>query len=82
MTGAAAIGGASIVLGLVVLGLKTLAWALTGSAALFSDAAESVVNVATAVMALLALRIAARPATPSIPTATRRRRCSPPWSRA
>jgi cation diffusion facilitator family transporter len=62
MTSAAALGGASIVLGVVVLGLKALAWVLTGSAALFSDAAESVVNVATAVMALLALRVAARPA--------------------
>jgi cation diffusion facilitator family transporter len=62
MMSAAALGSASIVLGVVVLGLKALAWALTGSAALFSDAAESVVNVATAVMALLALRIAARPA--------------------
>ena len=52
----------SIAMGLLVLGLKTLAWWLTGSAALFSDAAESVVNVAAAGVALLALRLAAQPA--------------------
>lgn len=52
----------SILLGLVVLGLKTAAWAVTGSAALFSDAAESVVNVAAAGVAFLALRLAAKPA--------------------
>ncbi|MTH62714.1 cation diffusion facilitator family transporter [Paracoccus sp. DK608] len=52
----------SIVIGLVVLGLKTLAWRLTGSVALMSDALESIVNVATALAALIAIRIAARPA--------------------
>ncbi len=52
----------SIAVGLVVLALKTGAWWVTGSAALFSDAAESVVNVAAGVVALLALRLAARPA--------------------
>ena len=46
----------SIVLGLVVLGLKLAAWWFTGSAALFSDAAESVVNVAASSAAFLALR--------------------------
>jgi cation diffusion facilitator family transporter len=55
----AAIG---IAVGLLVLGLKTAAWRVTGSAALFSDAAETVVNVATAAMALAAVRFAARPA--------------------
>ena len=39
----------SIFVGLIVLGLKTLAWYLTGSVALLSDALESIVNVATAV---------------------------------
>src|SRR5580698_2052387 len=53
---------ASVAIGLVVLALKTSAWLLTGSAALFSDAAETVVNVAAAVTALAALRFAARPA--------------------
>lgn len=52
----------SIGLGLVVLGLKTAAWWVTGSAALYSDAAESVVNVAASLVALLALRLAAKPA--------------------
>ena len=52
----------SIALGCVVLGLKTLAWWLTGSAALYSDALESIVNVAASAVALVALRFAARPA--------------------
>ena len=52
----------SIAVGLAVLGLKTLAWWLTGSVALLSDALESTVNVATAIAALIAIRVAARPA--------------------
>ena len=52
----------SILVGLLVLALKTFAWWLTGSVALMSDAMESIVNVATAVAALIAIRIAARPA--------------------
>lgn len=52
----------SIGIGLVVLALKALAWWLTGSVALLSDAMESIVNVATAVAALVAIRIAAQPA--------------------
>ncbi len=52
----------SVVVGLVVLALKTAAWLLTGSAALFSDAAETVVNVAAAIVAMFALRLAAQPA--------------------
>ncbi len=52
----------SIGVGIVVLALKTAAWQATGSAALFSDAAETVVNVAASVVALAALRFAARPA--------------------
>ena len=52
----------SIGLGCVVLGLKSLAWWLTGSAALYSDALESIVNVAASAVALVALRFAARPA--------------------
>ena len=39
----------SIAVGIVVLALKYLAWRLTGSVALLSDAIESIVNVATAV---------------------------------
>ena len=52
----------TIGVGLLVLALKTVAWAVTGSAALFSDALESTVNVAASVIALGALRMAARPA--------------------
>ena len=52
----------SIVLGLGVLALKGGAWWLTNSAALFSDALESTVNVAASIIALVALRVAERPA--------------------
>nr|WP_010393258.1 cation diffusion facilitator family transporter [Paracoccus sp. TRP] len=52
----------SILTGIVVLALKALAWWMTGSVALLSDALESTVNVATAVAALIAIRIAAKPA--------------------
>ncbi len=52
----------SIVLGVGVLALKTGAWWLTNSAALFSDALESTVNVAASLIALAALRFAERPA--------------------
>ena len=56
------IAAGSIVVGLAVLGLKLAAWRVTGSAAFFSDAAESVVNVVAAVVALFALRLSAVPA--------------------
>lgn len=52
----------SIVVGLVVLGLKYAAYLLTGSVALYSDALESIINVVTAVVALLAVRTSAIPA--------------------
>ncbi len=52
----------SLAVGLVVLALKLLAWRVTGSVALYSDAMESIVNVATALAALAAVRIALRPA--------------------
>jgi cation diffusion facilitator family transporter len=52
----------SLFVGVLVLGLKALAWRMTGSIALLSDALESTVNVATAIAALVAIRIAARPA--------------------
>ncbi|GHC22299.1 cadmium transporter [Kushneria pakistanensis] len=56
------IAWASLLVGFAVLGLKTLAYALTGSVALLSDALESLVNVVTAVAALIAIRVAAMPA--------------------
>jgi cation diffusion facilitator family transporter len=52
----------SIAVGLAVLALKASAWAITGSSALFSDAAETVVNVAASLVAFAAIRFAARPA--------------------
>jgi cation diffusion facilitator family transporter len=55
------LAGGSILIGSLVLALKLGAWRLTGSAALFSDAAETVVNVAAAAVALAALRFAALP---------------------
>ena len=62
MKQAQSIAVGSIVVGVIVLALKFAAWAVTGSAALFSDAAESVVNVAASVVAWLALMLAAKPA--------------------
>jgi len=52
----------SICVGFVVLGVKTLAYWMTGSVALLSDALESTVNVATAFAALIAIHVAAKPA--------------------
>ncbi|HVE48291.1 MAG TPA: cation diffusion facilitator family transporter [Casimicrobiaceae bacterium] len=52
----------SIAAALVTIALKTLAWWLTGSVGLLSDAVESVVNLAGALMALAMLSIAAKPA--------------------
>ena len=52
----------SIGVGALVLALKAGAWWVTGSAALYSDALESVVNVAASVVAAAALFYAARPA--------------------
>ena len=62
-----AIAATSLLIGLIVLGLKTLAWWLTGSVALYSDALESIVNVVTAIVALIAVRLAQRPADAALP---------------
>ncbi len=51
----------SIVAAVVTIGLKVGAYLLTGSVGLFSDAAESSVNLVAAVAALWALIIALRP---------------------
>ncbi len=53
---------ASIFVGVTVLGLKFVAYYVTGSVALYSDALESIVNVVTAAAALVALRFSAMPA--------------------
>jgi cation diffusion facilitator family transporter len=52
----------SIGVGILVLAVKSAAWWLTGSAALYSDALETIVNVAASVVALIALGLAAKPA--------------------
>lgn len=52
----------SIAAALVTIGLKTLAWYLTGSVGLLADAAESLVNLVAAIMALVALTVAMKPA--------------------
>lgn len=51
----------SVVTGVAVLALKGVAWRLTGSVALLSDALESIVNVVAAVAMAFAVRIAHRP---------------------
>ncbi|WP_243027337.1 cation diffusion facilitator family transporter [Thermus albus] len=51
----------SFLAALLVLGLKGVAYLLTGSVALLSDALESTVNVAAALLALFAIRFAQRP---------------------
>lgn len=52
----------SIATSLATLVLKFSAWFLTDSVSLFSDAAESLVNLSAALIALAALTIASRPA--------------------
>jgi len=53
---------ASVVVALVTIALKTLAWWLTDSVRLLSDALESLVNLAGATFGLWMVTIAARPA--------------------
>ncbi|MBW6398598.1 cation diffusion facilitator family transporter [Roseomonas sp. HJA6] len=52
----------SVVVSIAVLALKAVAWWLTGSVALLADALESIVNVAAAVAALIAVTYSALPA--------------------
>ena len=51
----------SVAAALATIGLKALAYAVTGSVGLLSDALESLVNLAGALMALWMLSLAARP---------------------
>lgn len=62
MTRIQTLAAGSIAVGLIVLALKYVAYHLTGSVALLSDAIESIVNVATAIAALIAISFAAQPA--------------------
>ncbi len=52
----------SVVAALLTIGLKTAAYAVTGSIGLLSDALESLANLIAALVALFALSVAARPA--------------------
>lgn len=55
-------GWVSVAVSVLVFGGKGSAYVLTGSAAIFSDAMESVVNVAAALMLVGSLVVASRPA--------------------
>ena len=72
----------AIAAALATIALKTGAWWITGSVGLLSDAAESVVNLVAAVIALVALTVAARPPRRATTTGTARRSTSRPPSRA
>ena len=63
------VAASSIGVALVVMGIKYVAYLMTGSVALFSDALESIVNLVTAVAAITR-------------SATTRRNTLPPCSRA
>src|ERR1043165_6857357 len=52
----------SILAAVVTIALKSAAYYFTGSVGLLSDALESLINLAAAIVALLTLRIAAQPA--------------------
>lgn len=52
----------SIAAAVVTITLKVIAWRVTGSVGLLSDATESVVNLVAAVAVLIALKVAAMPA--------------------
>ena len=52
----------SIIIAIIVMWIKFLAWYLSGSVALWSDALESIVNVVAAIVAFIAISIAQRPA--------------------
>jgi cation diffusion facilitator family transporter len=53
---------ASVVVAIITIALKTLAWYVTDSVGLLSDAMESFVNLASAIFALMMVTIAKRPA--------------------
>jgi divalent metal cation (Fe/Co/Zn/Cd) transporter len=64
------------------MGLKFVAWYLTGSIALYSDALESIVNVIAATAAFVAIGYAQKPADIPIPTVITRLSISPRFSKA
>ncbi len=52
----------SLIVGVAMLGGKTFAYAITGSAAITSDAAESIIHVIAVAFAAFSLWLSARPA--------------------
>ena len=52
---------ASVVVAVLTIALKTMAWWVTGSVGLLSDAMESFVNLASAIFALVMVTVAAQP---------------------
>lgn len=52
----------SIFIGILVMGMKFIAWHMTGSVALYSDALESIVNVVAAFAAVWAISVSHKPA--------------------
>jgi cation diffusion facilitator family transporter len=57
----------TLLIGVALTGVKFFAYAVTGSAAIFSDAVESIVNILTGAFGLYALAVAHAPADPSHP---------------
>ncbi len=62
----------SIAAAVSTMALKSAAYLLTGSVGLLSDALESGVNLAAAILTLIVLTVVARPPMKSTPTDTRR----------
>jgi len=62
MTSTMKLAVGSILVGLGVFAMKYVAWMMTGSVALYSDALESIVNVAAALAALAAIWVGQQPA--------------------
>ena len=60
-TAIARVALASVLVALLAMGIKYLAYVKTGSVALYSDALEGIVNVMTGLLALIAVRISGRP---------------------
>jgi len=56
------VAGGSVIVGVVCMAIKYLAYQQTGSVALYSDALESIVNLIASLAALVAIRIGSIPA--------------------
>jgi len=66
-SGATQLAALSVAIAVAVLSLKAVAWWVTGSVALYADALVSIVNVAAAFAALIAVRLSALPADANLP---------------